>query len=203
MMKKIEMTAQKEKSIRRKIDNIKAGLAADKKFWGGYHHDGKGLRYLPPQYYIQLQDYAGGLRYLRWFNRIFPRDAAYPDFFFEWAIILFKAGKKKEGKSMIFRTFFYNTYLLDWFFKLPVIPIEKEEYFIFEKPDYPVKHSIYSCADGQLEDFSLWLQQLYCGEEFREVKEAYINIQIRLKTETDSELVHYLKSRKSQIMERH
>jgi len=71
------MTPKQQARLQNKIKKIKSALAADKKHWGGYYHDGGGLRYLPPGLYIQLEDYSGGLRYLNWFKKNFPDDA-YP-----------------------------------------------------------------------------------------------------------------------------
>ena len=82
------MTTKQEERLRNKIKKFKAALAADKKFWGGFYHDGQGLRYAIPQMYIQLGDFSGGLRYMNWFQKNFSDDAAYSIFFFEWALIL-------------------------------------------------------------------------------------------------------------------
>ena len=52
------MTPKQQERIINKIRKIKAALAADKKKWGGYHHDGQGLRYLPPKFYnLQIVDF--------------------------------------------------------------------------------------------------------------------------------------------------
>ena len=67
------MTPKKQERIINKIKKIKAGLAADKKYWGGHYHDGQGLRYIPPQLYLELEDYSGGLRYFNWFKKNLKR----------------------------------------------------------------------------------------------------------------------------------
>ena len=43
------MTPKQIERVKTKIKRIKAALAADKKHWGGFFHDGQGLRYIPPQ----------------------------------------------------------------------------------------------------------------------------------------------------------
>lgn len=63
------MTPKQEERIKNKIKKVKAALSADKKRGGGQYHDGQGLRYYPPQLYIELKDYTGGLRYFNWFNK--------------------------------------------------------------------------------------------------------------------------------------
>jgi len=100
------MTTKQEERIRKKIAKIKKELADDKKHWGGFYHDGKGQRYLPPGYFIKLTDYKGGLRYLNWFSKTFPDDMGYPVFLFEWIVILFKTGKEIEAKKKHYRLFF-------------------------------------------------------------------------------------------------
>jgi len=47
------MTEKQQERIRNKIGKIKKALAADKKHWGGFYHDGKGLRYLIPELFIK------------------------------------------------------------------------------------------------------------------------------------------------------
>ncbi|MBK6877118.1 MAG: hypothetical protein IPG99_11910 [Ignavibacteria bacterium] len=38
---------------------------------GAAYDDSGGIRYLPPRYYIQLENFSGGLRYMNWFNKNF------------------------------------------------------------------------------------------------------------------------------------
>ncbi|MFM8349131.1 MAG: hypothetical protein ACKOAR_13905 [Bacteroidota bacterium] len=52
------MTSRQINSLRKKIDQIKKALAADKKRGGGYYDDSRGLRYMPPGLFLRLQDYA-------------------------------------------------------------------------------------------------------------------------------------------------
>jgi hypothetical protein len=103
------MTPKQAERIKTKIKRIKAELAADKKRWGGYYDDSRGLRYMPPRFYIQLGDYTGGLRYMNWFKKNFPNDSGFPVFLFEWTIILFKTGRLKEIAHKVFETFRRNT----------------------------------------------------------------------------------------------
>ncbi len=82
------MTPKQTERLRKKITAIRRTLAAEKRKFGCYD-DGRGLRYLPTKYYIQLADYKGGLTYTRWFQKNFPDDCGFPDFLFEWTILLF------------------------------------------------------------------------------------------------------------------
>lgn len=84
------MTLKQREQVAIKIAKIKKALAADKKRWGGFYDDSRGLRYLVPELSLKIQDYSGAQRYFNWFNKNFPEDSGYPVFLFEWAITLFK-----------------------------------------------------------------------------------------------------------------
>lgn len=176
------MTPRQTARLQEKIKQIKAALAADKKRWGGFYDDSRGLRYLPPRYYLQLGDYAGGLRYVKWFHKNFEDDCGFPDFLFEWTVILFKTGKLKDAAQKAFQTYCRNTYLFDKFFARPIVPIEKGEYSNLEIPSY-VNYFTYSHLQPDLADFSEWLQALISSEKFISASAQFVEIQKRLKTE--------------------
>jgi len=191
-LKRQLMTEKQQERIKGKIRRIKSALAADKKRWGGFYDDSRGLRYLPPALYLQLGDFSGGLRYLNWFNKHFPDDSGFPDFLFEWAIILFKTGRQKEAERKAFRAFCRNTYLFDKFFGRPIVPVPKWEGSNLESPGFAVHHFDYSSKQADLADFSAWLDRLTQSAEFRRLSEKYIAIQRRLKNESDTETRRYL-----------
>lgn len=193
------MTPKQQERIKSKIKRIKADLAADKKHWGGYYHDGHGLRYLPLRFYIQIEDYGGGLRYLNWFNKNFPDDAGFPGFLFEWTIILFKSGRLEEAKKKAFETFCRNTYLFDKFFGRQIRPIEKWEGSNLEIADFAIEHFDYSDAQENLADFSKWLNLFTSSEKFIDLSNKYIEIHIRLKSEHDFETRHFLIQQTDQL----
>jgi len=99
------MTDRQIKSVQTKIDKIKKALAADKRRWGGQYDDSRGLRYLPPELYLKIQDYSGALKYFNWFNKNFPDDCGYPDFMFEWTITLFYNSKLKDAEKKLMKRF--------------------------------------------------------------------------------------------------
>ncbi|MHA1955106.1 MAG: hypothetical protein ACW96U_14295 [Candidatus Heimdallarchaeaceae archaeon] len=106
------MTPNQVERIQAKIRQIRSALAAEKNEIG-FPTDSQGLRYLPLGYHIKIQDYKGGLDYTRWFQKNFPDDIGFPEFLFEWSIILFKLGKIEEAERVIIQTFRGNTYLFD------------------------------------------------------------------------------------------
>lgn len=66
--------------IQHDLEKIKKLLAADKRKWGIWD-DSRGLRYLSPGLYIQMMDWEGGLKYLKWFEKNFPTISACRNFF--------------------------------------------------------------------------------------------------------------------------
>jgi hypothetical protein len=193
------VTPKQAERIRKKISDIRWVLAAEKKRFGDYD-DSRGLRYVPPKLFIQLGDYKGGLRYLRWFARTFSDDVGFPHFLFEWTVILFKCGKTKEAVKKAFETYCANTYLFDKFFGRPIVPIDKWEHSSLSLAEF-ADYFNYSSSQPELSDFSEWLDKLIENEEFKNHCEKYIQIEKRLKTEDDLETRGYLLKQVHQLKE--
>lgn len=194
------MTPKQQERIKNKIKKIKAALTADKRYWGGQYHDGQGLRYIPPQLYIELNDFTAGLRYFNWFNKNFPDDSGYPDFLFEWTIVLFKTNRLREAEKKAFKTFCSNTYLFDIFFERQESEIKKWEGSNLETQEFAINQFCYSSKQDNLSDFSEWLNQFIATEKFKLLSNKYLDIQKRLKTENDSETRHYLIQQEIQLI---
>ncbi|MFU8844692.1 MAG: tetratricopeptide repeat protein [Bacteroidales bacterium] len=199
MTKNILLSPNQEERIRNKIKKIKAALAADKKRWGGFHHDGQGLRYALPRLYISLGDFSGGLRYFSWFNKNFPDDRGYPDFLFEWTVILFKTGRLKEAEKKAFQTFTRNTYLFDKFFERPINKIDKWEGSNLEVAEFATDYFDYSYKQANLSDFAKWLDKLTQTKKFIALTSKYIEIHKRLKNEHDFETRGFLGKQANQL----
>lgn len=193
------MTPKQIERLEKKIRKIKSALAADKKRWGGEYDDSRGLRYMPPKYYIKLGDFAGCMRYMNWFNKNFPDDCGFPDFLFEWTIILFKTGKLKEAEKKAFQAFCSNIYIIDKYFGRPIIPIDKYESSNIDRPSY-TQYFDYSSQQTELSDFIDWLKQFTEGEKFLKMSNKYIEIYKRLKYEDDSETRSYLIKHADQLI---
>jgi hypothetical protein len=191
------VTPKQIEKLKKKIDDIKRTLAAEKRKFGWYH-DGRGLRYLPTKYFVQLCDYSGGLTYTKWFDKNFPDDSGFPDFLFEWTIILFKSGKTKEAEKKAFQSFCSNTYLFDKFFGRPIIPVDKWEGSNLEVPEF-TEYFGYSSIQTELAHFSHWLYLFISTPDFINRSNKYIDIMKRLKHEHDGETRHYLVEQASQL----
>lgn len=181
------MTEKQIDRVKTKIKKIKAALAADKKKWGGYYDDSRGLRYLPPKLYIQISDFTGGLRYMNWFKKNFEDDSSFPDFLFEWAIILFKTGRFKEAEKKTFQTFCSNTYLFDKFFNKEIVPIDKWEWSNLEKAEYAQFSFEYQHTQENLTDFSEWLKAFINTKKFIEHSKKIIEINVQLKYRSENQ----------------
>lgn len=175
------MTPKQIERIQNKIAKIKRALAADKRIWGCYD-DSRGLRYLPPALYIQLQDYKGAMRYFNWFNKNFDDDSGYPIFLFEWTITLYKNKKMKDAEKMALRTFFSNTYLINKFLDKDQLNLNICEHTNWENQEL-VENLIYKHNSLELEDFTEWLSEFIISEKFNQYADEFIDIQRKLKTE--------------------
>ncbi|GAB3050544.1 hypothetical protein [Spirosoma pulveris] len=191
------MTPKQATRLIKKIADIKWALAAEKRKFGGYD-DSRGLRYLPTRYYIQLADYKGGLAYTRWFAKTFSDDIGFPDFLFEWALLLFKGGKLADAKAKIWQTFCANTYVLDKFFDHPIEPLPKYEWSNLAQAGFTDCFT-YSHQQAELLDFSQWLEEFMTSEPFTTRKARYLILHQQLNVEDDPERRDYLRKEADQL----
>ena len=184
------MTPKQAQRLKKKIADIRRGLATEKRTFGGYD-DSRGLRYLPTRYYLQLGDYKGGLTYTRWFAKAFPDDAGFPHFLFEWTVLLFKAGKLGQAQGKVWQTFCANTNVLDTFLGRPIQPLAKAEGWAYAGVGL-VDRFPYSSQQAELLDFSLWLDEFMSSDAFISSRAQYVALYERLDTEEDGETRGYL-----------
>jgi hypothetical protein len=195
------MTEKQQERIRLKIKKIKSELAADKKRWGGFYDDSRGLRYLPLEYYIKLKDYSGGKRYINWFHKNFPDDGGFPEFLFECTIVLFYSKKHKEAKRKLFETFSSNTYIIDKFLGNKINQIEKYEGSNIEGTEF-LNYFNYTSPDENLTEFTEWLIETYYSDLFKSVANEFIGLQRQLKAELEYEKRVDLGTKKRALVDR-
>ena len=193
------MTEKQTDRVRTKIKRIRGILAAEKRQFGGYD-DSRGLRYIPPGLYIKMGDYSGGLTYLRWFKKNFSDDVGFPDFLFEWTVILFMNNKLKDAERKAMETFCSNTYLFDKFFGKAIIPVEKYESSNVDSPEF-TQYLPYTSGQAGLTEFAKWLSNLINEEKFKDFSSKFIAINKRLLTEEDQETRGYLFKQVEQMKE--
>ncbi|MDQ0477280.1 tol-pal system YbgF family protein [Chryseobacterium sp. MDT2-18] len=169
------MTPKQIERIQFKIAKIRKELAADKKRWGGYYDDSRGLRYLPPELYLRIQDYSGALRYFNWFSKNFPDDSGYPVFLFEWAITLFKKDRIKEAKAKIIQIDLVNTWIVPAFLEAENSRPPTKVFSNWQMPDV-AEDMGYSKHDAELADFAEWLSDFVSSGEASEGNTGNIGV---------------------------
>jgi hypothetical protein len=194
------MTSKQEQRIRDKISKIKKALSDDKKFWGGYYHDGQGLRYLLPELFLKLKDYKGAMNYFRWFTKTFPDDSGFPLFLFEWTITLFKTGKIKDAEKKALQTFIANTYLIDKFLGKELLNFDKYEGSNWEFVEL-LNEVPYSHEQEELQDFVDWLNQFVTSDKFYKIANEFIEISKQLKIEPVGKKRSLLVNRQSHLLD--
>lgn len=194
------MTDKQKERVRNKIAKIRKELAADKKRWGGFHDDSRGLRYMPPELFVKLRDYKGGLRYLRWFDRTFPDDIGFPLFLFEWTLILFKTGNLKEAEVKAYQTFHANSYFLHKFLGIDVKALFEIESSYRNSPEL-ADNMIYSKDDPEFAEFSVWLDSLLKSDKFNKFAKELTDIDKKLETEPVGEKRSALVERRSTLID--
>jgi len=162
------VTDKQKDRIKIKISKIKKALAADKKHWGGFYHDGRGLRYLQPELYIELQDYTGALRYFNWFDKNFPNDIGTPLFLFEYALTLFKTNRIEKAEIKILETVKLNQYLVDYF--LEKLSFNSTETNSDWEKESLVQYFEYKKDDAEMIDFSEWLTDFCKSQKILNLK---------------------------------
>ncbi len=164
------MTDNQKEKIKLKIEKYKKALADDKKFWHGYYHDGQGIRYVLPAYYIQLEDYKGGLRYFNWFDKNFPDDSCYANFYFEWAFVLYKSGKLPDAEKKLHLTYFSNIYLIDKFLEKDFTHLDANKKSSWEFQNI-MENFEYNKNNEAFIEFSNWVEmQMQAGHFLTKAK---------------------------------
>jgi hypothetical protein len=192
------MTDKQIDRVRKKIEKYKKALKADKKYWGGYYHDGAGIRYAIPKLFIKIIDYKGGLKYLNWFDKNFPDDIGDPIFLFEWTFILFKCGKLKEAEEKAHRTFFSNTYLWDIFLGKKLLNLDITESSSWEFQSIG-NYFTYTSSDTEFIEFTSWIQGVLNNRRFLETVNEFVQIEQQLKTEPVGQIRSELVAKYSKI----
>ncbi len=180
------MTEKQIARVRTRIDKIKRELAADRRRHGGYYDDSRGLRYLPPELYLRIRDYAGAKRYFNWFHKNFPDDGGYPEFLFEWALTLYKCKKMVDAENKVLETFFANTYLLSHFLRSQGHGRDIEYGSNWETEEI-LQDFAYSCEEEEWKDFADWLSAFMKTERYIGYTDRFLEIKEELKDRPSGE----------------
>lgn len=177
------MTPNQKERIQNKIKQIRKEIYEEKKRWGGYH-DGRGLRYIPFELYLQIQDFKGGLTYLRWFTKTFPEDIGMPTITLMSSLINFKNNKIKDAEKKALQTLFADSSVLDIFMSRP-IQNENESNFDLKS----IKNFFLELEkQNDLTDFKKWLTEFEKSESYKNYRIEYQSLREKQKTETSQPL---------------
>ena len=184
------LTPKQAERLHQKITDIRRVLAAEKKKFGAFD-DSRGTRYFPARYYVQLGDFKGGLTYLRWFHRNFPDDAGFPDFLFEWTLVLFRNGRLQDAAQKALATYRADTHILNRFLGRPIAPAEPWEDAPLDAASYA---AYFDSLGGQaaLADFGEWLGALTLTKAFLTDASRFIDLNRQLHGEADPDRRRYL-----------
>ena len=184
------MTPCEKQALEDQIERIRASIETELQLLDGYNDELREV-YIPVGYYLQMEDYKAGLKYLRWYQKIVHGDVGEPDFLFECAVILFMNGKIKEAERKAVETFFHNTYIFDKYFGRELVPVDKDESWEHEQPEFLTDFK-YSCTQPKLADFTQWLLEFEQSEKFQSISKRYNAALVWLKYEKDRKVRDYL-----------
>ena len=184
------MTPNQKQEFEEQIEDIKASIETEVQLLDGYNDELRQV-YIPTQLYLQMEDYAAGLDYIRWYLKVAHGDLGAPDFLFECTVIFFMCGKIKEAERKAVETFFNNTYIFDKYFGRELIQIDKLESWDNEKPEYLADFK-YSSNQPKLAEFTQWLKEFEHSDKFQSISKRFTAALIWLKYETDPKVREYL-----------
>lgn len=175
------MTEKQIERIKKKIKGCKAQLSAEKRKFGAYH-DGRGIRYIIPELYLEIEDYKGCLRYFNWFQKEFGDDVGFPHFIFQWTFVLFQNKKCELAEKKLYETIFSNTYLIPVLLDLEIDRIEKSETISTERIEF-AKEIASEMSKIITDDFNIWLKEITNKEIFSKRIRDYIGLQKLIESE--------------------
>jgi hypothetical protein len=180
------MTEKQIERIKKRIRSYRAKLSAEKRKFGWYD-DSRGLRYLIPELYIQIQDFKGSLRYYKWFNKEFSDDIGFPEFNLYWSLTCYENKDLTEALRKLYKTSFTNTYLVDLICKRNPTNINKSELISFESLEY-AKQILSDCEKLITPAFKEWLKSTTRKTDFKKNMNRFISLQKLIKDESPGHL---------------
>jgi hypothetical protein len=146
------MTPKQIERVQNKIKRIRKEIYEEKRLYGGYH-DGRGLRYIPFELFLKIQDFKGGLVYLRWFTKTFPEDIGMPVIMLMASLIYFKNDKIKDAEKKALQAYFADSMTLDIFFERPIVQAKDSNFDLNAIKDFFEDLK----KQNDLNDFQNWL----------------------------------------------
>ena len=178
------MTPKQVERVQNKIKRIRNEIYEEKRLYGGYH-DGRGLRYIPFELHLKIQDYKGGLTYLRWFTKTFPEDIGMPVIMLMASLIYFKNHKIKDAEKKALQAYFADSMTLDIFFERPIEQAKDSNFDLNAIQDFLEDLK----KQNDLTDFQNWLGDFEKTQTFKDYKSNYLELNLKLDKETNDKVV--------------
>lgn len=177
------MTPKQIERVQNKIKKIRKEIYNEKRLWGGYH-DGRGLRYIPFELYLKIQDYKGGLTYLRWFNKNFPDDIAMSEIMTMSSVIYFKNDKIKDAEKKILQAYFADSFVVDIFMDRNVNENNDSNYDLNAIKDFfdTIK------KQNDMTDFQSWVTDFEKTNTYRNCITDFNDLKLKRDTETNQKI---------------
>ena len=169
------------KKIRERITRYERNLANEKRKFGGVD-DSAGKRYLLGPLYMLLGDIDGARKSFAWFQRTFPDDMGEPFQYLCWTLALYRAGNRNNAAKKLAQTWFQNPYLVLRLLGLNEQMPEIRYSVSWQLPEY-VEDGPSELFDLWDDDARAWASEIYARPWFKQVREAYLEIEQRLKSE--------------------
>lgn len=177
------MTPKQIERVQNKIKKIRKEIYNEKRLCGGYH-DGRGLRYIPFELYLKIQDFKGGLTYLRWFIKTFPDDIAMAEIMIMSSLIYFKNGKIKDAEKKALQTYFADSNVFDVFLDRPIKEDNDSSYDLKAIKDFFTELK----TQNDLTDFQSWLTDFENSEIFKSYTSRFKNLNLMRDNEKNSDI---------------
>ena len=178
------MTPKQIERVQHKIKRIRKEIYQEKRLYGEYH-DGRGLRYIPFELFLKIQDFKGGLIYLRWFTKTFPDDISMPEIMIMSSFIYFKNDKIKDAEKKALQSYFADSMTLDIFFDRPIKKDKNSNINVTAFRDFFSNLK----KQNDLTDFQNWLADFEKTQTFHDYKSKYQEFILKLDKETDDKVV--------------
>lgn len=168
------------KKLKARIRRYERSLEQEKRQRGAYG-DGYGKRFLLGPFYMILGDLEGALKSFAWFEAAFPDSLDDAPQTLCWSLALYRAGKDKKAREMLWRTMFANLYVIPRLLGMEVTRHDIRHGSNLEEPSYlnwiPGEYwDLWSDEDRD------WARDFWESEEFREARRRYIELGHALKS---------------------
>ena len=163
-----------DRKLRNRISSYMSSMMKEKRQFGSVR-DGAGKRYLMFWFNFVLNDTRTAEEYMEWYQKEFPDDSGEPIQKLCWALTLLRLNRENDAMKMLGKTMLSNLYLIP-----TLIGRSIQEYEIWHPSNYDcadyVDYIPTEVVDSITEAEIQWMSQIYDSNEFRGIRQRYIEI---------------------------